>query len=87
MTFQNTYMSREHKYWLGVETESGAHYAAIPVANQMVDYIEEYRLSDAEYEKFLANPSAAIEFVESCRRREQDARLFDQPGSSRGTPV
>jgi hypothetical protein len=87
MDFQNSYVSREHRYALGVETESGHHFAAIPVSNQMVDYIESYRISDDEYLSFLENPSHAKEFVESCRRREQDDRLFLQPGRDRGTPV
>ena len=72
MKFEHTFFSRENRYELGVETESGTHYAAIPVTNQMIDYMEEYRISNAEYENFLANPAAAIEFIESCRRREQD---------------
>jgi len=86
MKFEDTFFSRENRYELGVETESGTHYAAFPVTNQMAEYTEEYRISDAEYENFLANPSAAIEFIESCRRREQDDRLFLQPGSDRGVP-
>ncbi|HNM86848.1 MAG TPA: hypothetical protein PKI77_20280 [Mycobacterium sp.] len=87
MRFKNNYLSREHRYWLGVETESGDYFAAIPVANQMVDYIESYRISAEEYEKFMNDQNAAVDFVESCRRREQDARLFMQPGTDRGTPV
>ncbi|KUH81289.1 hypothetical protein AU186_12940 [Mycobacterium sp. GA-1999] len=87
MRFENAFVSREHRYSLGVETETGDHFAAIPVANQMVDYIESYRISDDEYESFLRDPDLALEFIESCRRREQDDRLFMRPGSDRGTPV
>lgn len=87
MKFQNTFTSRENRYSLGVEEKSGRHFAAIPVANQMVDYIESYKISDDEYEMFMNNPSRALEFIESCRRREQDDRLFLQPGRDRGTPV
>lgn len=86
MKFVNTYFSQEHDYWLGIESDSGCHFAAIPVSNQMVDYDESYRITDIEYETFLNDPSAAVEFVESCRRREQDDRLFLQPGRDRGTP-
>lgn len=86
MKFEHAFFSREERYELGVETESGTHYAAFPVTNRMIDYMEEYRISGAEYESFLADPSAAIEFIESCRRREQDERLFFQPGRDRGTP-
>lgn len=87
MKFQNTFVSREDRYSLGVEEESASHFAAIPVANRMVDYIESYKISDEEYAKFLDDPAAAREFVESCRRREQDDRLFLQPGSDRGNPA
>lgn len=87
MKFENTFLSREHRYWLGIETESGEHFAAIPVSNQMVDYVEAYRISDAEYQKFLADGGAALDFVEGCRRREHDGRLFLRPGADRGTPM
>ena len=87
MKFQDTYVSREHRYALGVEVESGCHYAGIPVANQKVDYIENYKITDDEYEFFLENQTVAREFIGSCRRREQDDRLFLQPGRDRGTPV
>ncbi|WP_205873999.1 hypothetical protein [Mycobacterium camsae] len=87
MKFINTYLSKEHRYWLGTESDSGSHFAAIPVSNQMVDYIESYRITPAEYEAFLHDEAAALEFVESCRRREQDDRLFMPPGADRGTPT
>lgn len=86
MKFVNTFFSKEDRYWLGVEGETGAHYVAIPVANQMIDYIENFRISEAEYENFLADSSAALEFADSCRRHEQDVRLFRQPGTDRGVP-
>ncbi len=35
MKFENSFLSREHRYWLGIETESGEHFAAIPVSNQI----------------------------------------------------
>ncbi len=87
MKFENTYLSREHRFWLGIETESGGHFASIPVSNQMVDYVEAYRISEDEYNTFLADVNAAVAFVESCRRHEQDDRLFLQPGSDRGVPM
>jgi hypothetical protein len=87
MKFQNTFVSREHRYFLGVETDSGRHFAAIPVANQMVDYIEPYLITDEQYQEFLRDESKALEFVEACRRREHDNLLLMKPGSDRGTPV
>lgn len=87
MKFQNTYVSREHRYALGLEVESSCHYASIPVANRLVEYTEAYKLSRDEYLFFLENPTCAIEFIESCRRREQDDRIFLQPGRDRGLAV
>ena len=86
MRFQNSFVSQEHRYALG-EINSGRHFAAIPVTNRMVDYIEVYKISEDEYQDFLINPGHALEFIESCRRREQDDRLFVSPGDDRGTPV
>ena len=86
MKFNRSFSSRENRYSLGIEIETQTHFAEIPVSNQMVDYSEQYKLSPEEYELFMSNLPAAIEFVESCRRREQDARLFRQPGSDRGVP-
>ena len=87
MKFKDTYMSREHRYWLGVETSSGRHYASIPVANGMIDYVEYYWIDDAKYEAFLGDEKRAIAFVDACRRREHDDLLIQKPGTNRGTPV
>ena len=87
MKFEDTYVSKEHRYWLGIETDSGRHYAAIPVANQMIDYVEEYWIDRDQYDRFLRDERLAIKFVEECRRREHDDLLVYKPGSDRGTPV
>jgi hypothetical protein len=87
MKFEDTYMSRENRYWLGVEAESGRHYASIPVANGMVDYVEYYWIEPDQYQKFLDDPKSAIAFIEACRRRENDDLLVQKPGTNRGTPV
>lgn len=87
MRFEDSYFSRELRYALGVETDSGRCYLAIPVSNGSVDYEEYYELTDAQYRALLADPDAAARFADSCRRREQDALLIQQPGSNRGTAV
>ncbi|WP_366526285.1 hypothetical protein [Mycobacterium sp.] len=58
----------------------------MPISNAMVDYIEFYWISDAQYHTFLENPNLAFEFDEPCRRREHDDLLVYTPGSDRGTP-
>ncbi|HEY1839507.1 MAG TPA: hypothetical protein VGG53_04660 [Mycobacterium sp.] len=87
MKFDDTYFSRDDRYSLGVESTSGRKYASIPVSNGVVDYEEYYEITSDQYHEFLSDRNAAIQFVESCRRREQDDLLIQKPGSNRGTPV
>lgn len=87
MGFDDTFFSRDDRYSLGIESTSGRHYASIPVSNGIVDYEEYYEITPEQYQGFLGDPAAAIEFVESCRRHEHDDLLIEKPGSNRGTPV
>lgn len=84
--FHDAYFSKEHRYSIGTDVTSGFRYLSIPVSSSAVDYEEYYEITPAQYEQLLADSSAAIEFAESCRRREQDDRLIQQPGWNRGTP-
>jgi len=84
-TFIDRTVSREHRYSLGLEAESGQHYLSVPVSNQRVDYEEYYRIDESMFARFLAEPDEARAFAERCRRREEDVRLFHQPRSDRGT--
>ena len=72
---------------MGVDLKEGGHYASFPVAAQVVDYIEYYRLTPEQYKHFIENHDAALEFIESCRRREHDDLLIYKPGWNRGTPL
>ncbi len=87
MKFEDAFFSREEHYSLGAETDSGRLYLSIPVSNGPVDYEEYYEISEAQYRLFLADPAAAVQFAESCRRHERDDLLIQKPGSNRGTPV
>lgn len=87
MKFTDSYFSRETRFSLGVEEESGRFYASIPVSNGVVDYEEYYELTKEQYEAYLADPSTAVPFVEECRRRKHDHLLIQKPGWNRGTPV
>jgi hypothetical protein len=86
MKFEKTYFSKEGRYWLGNETDSGRYYLGIPISNAMVDYIEFYWVGDEQYQKFFEDQDSAFEFAEACRRREHDDLLVYKPGSDRGTP-
>ncbi|WAJ42972.1 hypothetical protein OK015_17140 [Mycobacterium sp. Aquia_216] len=87
MKFEDTFFSSEDRYSIGVESTSGRYYASIPVSNGIVDYEEYYELTQDQYSEFLRDSTAAIAFVEACRRREHDDLLLQRPGSNRGTPV
>ena len=87
MKFDDSYFSREDRYSIGVEATSGRHYLSIPVSNGIVDYEEYYELTPDQYNEFLNNREAAVNFAEESRRREHDGRLIQKPGSNRGTPV
>jgi hypothetical protein len=87
MTYCDKYFSQDDRYSLGAESITGRHYASIPVSNGIVDYEEYYEITPEQYETFLNDKAAAVEFVESCRRHERDDLLIEKPGSNRGTPV
>jgi hypothetical protein len=87
MDFQDTSFSREHRYSLGIETESGRHYLSIPVSNGLVDYEEYYEISAADHERYGVDHPAAAAFADECRRHEHEEQLIQKPGWNRGTPV
>ena len=87
MTYDDTFFSRDDRYSIGIESDSGRHYASIPVSNGAFDYEEYYELTPDQYDSFLQDRESAIAFVEACRRRERDDLLIEKPGWNRGTPV
>lgn len=87
MRFDDVYFSEEGRYSIGVEIDSGRYYVSIPVSNGLVDYGEYYAIDTDQYELFLGDKSAAIPFVEACRKHEHDDLLIQKPGTNRGTSV
>jgi hypothetical protein len=87
MKFDDTFASRRHRYWLGVEADSGRYYASIPVVNSTIDYIEYYWIMPEQYKAFMGNETLAVDFITECRRREHDDLLVYPPGGDRGIPV
>ena len=65
----------------------GPVFLCIPVSNGVVDYEEYYAISLEQSDAFLADTSAAVEFVEACRRHQHDDLLILKPGTNRGAPV
>jgi hypothetical protein len=87
MKFKDVTFSRELRFSLGIEEESGKHYVSIPVGNGLVDYEEYYEIDQATFDRYCADLPSALPFVERARRRELDDRLIVKPGKNRGTAI
>jgi hypothetical protein len=84
MRFSTIEISRDHRYALERDTETGAPVLSIPVSNGIVDYCEYYTISESELARFLNDEAAAASFAIECGRRERDDRLVIKPGAARG---
>ena len=84
---RDEFFSRADRYSLGIDDESGRHFASLPVSTGVVDYEEFYELTDEQFAHFLSVPTDAVTFIEECRRREHDNLLMQKPGWNRGLPV
>jgi len=84
MNFEDVYFSREHRFSLGQERESGRYYLSIPVTTGIFDYEEHYELDRQEFEKYLADPTTALEFRDKAKAQQIDFLLFVKPGPNRG---
>ncbi len=84
MKFDYIFFSKEHRYSLGTELQSGKHYLSIPVSNGVVDYEEHYEIDSNLLQQFLTQQEKTLEFAEKCRRQELDELLIIKPGSNRG---
>lgn len=87
MKFNDVFVSREDRFSIGVEEQSGRYYVSIPVSNGMVDYEEYYEIDKAQFGLYQADMQAALEFVKRCRNRESDDLLIVKPGKNRGTAM
>lgn len=47
--FNDTYFSRDDRYFLGIESTSGRHYVSIPVSNGIVDYEGYYEITPDQH--------------------------------------
>lgn len=84
MTTTVSRVDREGRWSVGTLAD-GRHVLSIPVANRLVDYEEDYLLTEDEYAAMLADPAFGLALADRCRTRLEDARLVLAPGSDRGT--
>jgi hypothetical protein len=84
MDWEDVHVDRERRFALEIERASGRTFVSFPVSNQMADYVEWYEVDAQTFETYRADPAAAHEFVERCKRREVDHLLLRPPGTDRG---
>jgi hypothetical protein len=85
--FSDTHVFREQRFAIGSDTQTNGYFLSIPVANQMVDYEEYYRLTADQYSQFSNNGAAGGMFAEECRARKRDNLIILAPGTDRGEPL
>ena len=85
--FSDTHVFREQRFAIGSDTQTHCYYLAIPVANQMVDYEEYYRLTYDQYRQFSNDGAAGGVFANECRARKRDDLIILAPGTDRGEPL
>ncbi|MPZ40471.1 MAG: hypothetical protein GEU95_20945 [Rhizobiales bacterium] len=71
-------VSREFRFSVGRETRSGRYFLSTPVSgwNRAIEYEVRFEIDAAEFDRFRADPASALEFVELCRNRGAQDRLF-----------
>jgi hypothetical protein len=85
--FSDTHVFREQRFAIGSDTQTHGYFLSIPVANQMVDYEEYYRLTPDQYRKFSDDSVAGGLFADECRARKRDDIIILAPGTDRGEPL
>lgn len=86
MRFKDAFFSKQDRYSLGIDTQTGKRYLSIPVSNNVVDYEEYYEISLELFNEMMKDPTNAKAFADLCRSREKDHLLLLKPGKERGEP-
>lgn len=87
MKFKDIKFSKENRFSIGIEEETGKYYLSFPVTSTgFADYEEYYEISDKEFNSFMLDFENALELLKSCKERKEDTRLLFSPSMNRGTP-
>lgn len=87
MKYKDKKFSRELRFAIGIEEESGKYFLSIPVKSVMhVDFEEYYEISEAEFNSFMEDLENGAGLANRCREHLEDDRLFEKPkpGEPRG---
>jgi hypothetical protein len=84
MKFTDIKTSREGRFSIGIEEQTGKFYVSIPVSNPYVDYEEYYEISQDAFKEFDSDMTKALRFAQECKERKNDHLLIQPPGKFRG---
>jgi hypothetical protein len=80
------FVDRVNRFSLDVDEETSRTFVSIPVRNQYVSYEENYEVDKDTFDRYVADPTLAHEFVRRARNRKLDHLLLLKPGTDRGAP-
>jgi hypothetical protein len=80
------FVDRVNRFSLDVDEGTRRTFVSIPVRNQYVAYEENYEVDQDTFDRYVADPTLAHEFVRRARNRELDHLLLLKPGTDRGAP-
>ena len=67
--FKDDFVSREHRFSLGIDRETGGRYLSTPVSGfaAAAEWEAYFAISTDQSARFRADPSTADDFTEDCR--------------------
>lgn len=87
MKFKYTKFSKELRFTIGIEEESGLYFLSFPVnSSRFADDEEYYEISEEEYKSFSEDLNNGVELLNRCKKRQEDSRLLSPPADPRGEP-
>jgi hypothetical protein len=87
MKFKDIQFSRQNRFSIGIEEETGKFYLSFPVTTTgFADYEEFYEITNEEFSSFSSDLDKALELLKRCKERKEDNRLLVSPNKNRGVP-
>jgi hypothetical protein len=80
------FVDRERRFSLDVDENSDRRFVSFPVHNRMATYEESYEVDKPTFERWVADPKSAYDFIAKAKARELDHLLLFAPGTDRGFP-
>ena len=76
--FQDTFISREHRFSLGIGHRTDRRYLSTPVSgvNRAVEWEAYFTITEGRFQDFQANPASTDAFTEDCRMGRNEHLLI-----------